>query len=69
MYNCIVVSIRSKDEERSDVKKYAKKSNDVNKKKKILASMATTTTGYILCVWIVLLEHVNRSEGCSIIMV
>ena len=57
MYNCIVVSIRSKDEERSDVKKYAKKSNDVNKKKRILASMATTTTGCILCVWIVLLEH------------
>ena len=42
MHNVVLLFIvRSKDEEKSDVKKYAKKSSDVNKKR-ILSSMTAT---------------------------
>ena len=35
------IMFRSNDEQKSDVKKYAKKSSDVNKKKRILTRMTT----------------------------
>ena len=50
VYNVVyyVFYVRSKDEEKSDVKKYAKKSSDVNKKKRILSSM--TATDRYMCI-------------------
>ena len=48
MHNVVLLFIvRSKDEEKSDVKKYAKKSSDVNKKR-ILSSM--TATDRYMCI-------------------